>query len=100
MIGIQAGSLKSTYSGLPSRQVTPLFLCRCRPARSRYWCYSLCIQPHKESAKQLGAKQLYISATPSRRTVDFYMKHGAQPLKKNQINNYWQLEPEDIHLNV
>ena len=29
------------------------------------------MQAAKESAKQLGADQLYISATPSRRTVDF-----------------------------
>ncbi|WP_336042743.1 GNAT family N-acetyltransferase, partial [Acinetobacter pittii] len=38
------------------------------------------MQAAKESAKQLGAKQLYISATPTRRTVDFYIKHGAEPL--------------------
>lgn len=55
------------------------------------------MQAAKESAKQLGAKQLYISATPSRRTVDFYMKHGAQPLSTPD-QQLWQLEPEDIHL--
>ncbi|MGR2826315.1 GNAT family N-acetyltransferase [Acinetobacter sp. 1124_18A] len=55
------------------------------------------MQDAKESAKQLGANQLYISATPSRRTVDFYMKHGAQPLNAPD-QQLWQLEPEDIHL--
>ncbi|NUF14532.1 GNAT family N-acetyltransferase [Acinetobacter lactucae] len=55
------------------------------------------MQAAKESAQQLGAKQLYISATPSRRTVDFYMKHGAQPLSAPD-QQLWQLEPEDIHL--
>lgn len=55
------------------------------------------MQAAKESAKQLGAKQLYISATPSRRTVDFYIKHGAQPLSAPD-QQLWQLEPEDIHL--
>ncbi|MFA3131781.1 GNAT family N-acetyltransferase [Acinetobacter pittii] len=55
------------------------------------------MQAAKESAKQLGADQLYISATPSRRTVDFYMKHGAQPLSAPD-QQLWQLEPEDIHL--
>ncbi|EXS25190.1 acetyltransferase family protein [Acinetobacter sp. 742879] len=55
------------------------------------------MQAAKESAKQLGANQLYISATPSRRTVDFYMKHGAQPLSTPD-QQLWQLEPEDIHL--
>lgn len=55
------------------------------------------MQAAKESAKQLGAKQLYISATPSQRTVDFYIKHGAQPLSAPD-QQLWQLEPEDIHL--
>ncbi len=55
------------------------------------------MQAAKESAKQLGANQLYISATPSRRTVDFYIKHSAQPLSAPD-QQLWQLEPEDIHL--
>lgn len=55
------------------------------------------MQAAKESAKQLGADQLYISATPSRRTVDFYIKHGAEPLSAPD-QQLWQLEPEDIHL--
>jgi len=55
------------------------------------------MQAAKASAKQLGAKQLYISATPSRHTVDFYIKHGAQPLSAPD-QQLWQLEPEDIHL--
>jgi len=55
------------------------------------------MQAAKQSAKQLCANQLYISATPSRRTVDFYIKHGAQPLSLPD-QQLWQLEPEDIHL--
>lgn len=55
------------------------------------------MQAAKASAIQLGAKSLYISATPSKRTVDFYMKHGAQVLDKPD-QQLWQLEPEDIHL--
>lgn len=55
------------------------------------------MQAAKESAKQLGAKQLYISATPTRRTVDFYIKHVAEPLSAPD-QQLWQLEPEDIHL--
>lgn len=55
------------------------------------------MQAAKISAIQLGAKSLYISATPSKRTVDFYMKHGAQVLDKPD-QQLWQLEPEDIHL--
>lgn len=55
------------------------------------------MQAAKESAKQLGSLQLYISATPSKRTVDFYIKHGAKPLK-HPDRQLWELEPEDIHL--
>jgi len=55
------------------------------------------MQAAKESAKQLGALQLYISATPSKRTVDFYIKHGATVLK-HPDRELWELEPEDIHL--
>ncbi|MGM7389077.1 GNAT family N-acetyltransferase, partial [Acinetobacter baumannii] len=40
---------------------------------------------------------LYISATPSKRTVDFYIKHGAVVLK-HPDRQLWELEPEDIHL--
>ncbi|MBU3084535.1 GNAT family N-acetyltransferase [Acinetobacter seifertii] len=55
------------------------------------------MQAAKESAKQLGALQLYISATPSKRTVDFYIKHGAVVLG-HPDQHLWELEPEDIHL--
>ena len=49
------------------------------------------------SAKQLNAKQLYISATPSKRTVDFYLKQGAQLLAQPD-QQLFEREPEDIHL--
>ncbi|MNC68628.1 Acetyltransferase (GNAT) family protein [compost metagenome] len=50
-----------------------------------------------KSAEQLGAQQLYISATPTQRTVDFYLKQGALVLEKPD-QQLWELEPEDIHL--
>lgn len=50
-------------------------------------------------AKSIGAKKLYISATPTKRTVDFYLHIGAslisQPNKK-----LFELEPEDIHMEL
>ncbi len=55
------------------------------------------MQAAKKSAKELGGNELYISATPSKRTVDFYLKHGAELLDKPD-QQLWQLEPEDIHL--
>ena len=48
-------------------------------------------------AKETGAEGFYISATPTRRTIDFYLRQGAKvttmpdPLLFNR-------EPEDIHL--
>ncbi|MCH7353741.1 GNAT family N-acetyltransferase [Acinetobacter sp. NIPH 1958] len=58
---------------------------------------ALLMQSATHSAHKLGAKHLYISATPSKKTVDFYMKHGAK-LLDHPDPQLWQLEPEDIHL--
>ena len=51
----------------------------------------------KEKAKKLGAKKLYISATPSKNTVEFYMQLGCK-LAKEINKELFELEPEDIHL--
>jgi hypothetical protein len=40
---------------------------------------------------------LYISATPSQNTVDFYLKRGCQ-VTGDPDPELWELEPEDIHL--
>ena len=53
----------------------------------------------KERAKELGAKKLYISATPSKNTIDFYMHLGCK--LASEINaDLYQLEPYDIHLEM
>jgi len=53
----------------------------------------------KERAKELGAKKLYISATPSKNTVDFYIHLGCR--LATEINpELFQLEPDDIHLEM
>jgi N-acetylglutamate synthase-like GNAT family acetyltransferase len=53
----------------------------------------------KERAKELGAKKLYISATPSKNTVDFYLYIGCK--LASEINaDLYQLEPNDIHLEM
>ena len=45
------------------------------------------------------AKKLYISATPSKHTVDFYMSLGCK--SASEINpELFELEPEDIHLDL
>ncbi len=53
----------------------------------------------KERAKELGAKKLYISATPSKNTVDFYMHLGCK-LASEINDDLYQLEPYDIHLEM
>lgn len=50
-----------------------------------------------EKAKALGAKKLYISATPSENTVNYYMRLGCV-LAKEIDPELFALEPEDIHL--
>ncbi|MHA2497744.1 MAG: GNAT family N-acetyltransferase [Candidatus Hodarchaeales archaeon] len=53
----------------------------------------------KDDAKELGAKKLYVSATPSQNTVDFYLKRGFQ-LAKEVDPHLFALEPEDIHMEL
>jgi ribosomal protein S18 acetylase RimI-like enzyme len=48
-------------------------------------------------AWQRGAKRLYISATPSERTVNFYLRLGCK-VASEPDPELFVLEPEDIHL--
>lgn len=50
-----------------------------------------------DKARSLGAKGLYISATPSEHTIDFYRKLGCTPVATPDPELF-ALEPEDIHL--
>ena len=50
-------------------------------------------------AKKLMAKKLYISATPSQNTIDFYINIGCQLVSELNPDLY-QLEPNDIHLEL
>ena len=50
-----------------------------------------------EKARQWGAKQLYISATPSEHTVNFYQRLGCVVTQELDPELFAQ-EPEDIHL--
>lgn len=50
-----------------------------------------------EKAKALGAKKLYLSATPSENTVNYYLRLGC--VLATEIDpELFALEPEDIHL--
>jgi predicted N-acetyltransferase YhbS len=50
-----------------------------------------------QRAKELGAKKLYISATPSENTIGFYMRLGCT-LAGEVDAELFALEPQDIHL--
>lgn len=50
-----------------------------------------------EKAKSSGARKLYISATPSENTINYYMRLGC--VLATEIDpELFTLEPEDIHL--
>lgn len=48
-------------------------------------------------ARAMGAERLYVSATPSRRTIDFYLRLGFT-VSPSPDPELYALEPEDIHL--
>lgn len=50
-----------------------------------------------KKAKELGAKSIYISATPFKNTVDFYFAMGAK-LTEEINKDLYELEPYDIHM--
>lgn len=52
-----------------------------------------------EKCRELGGRKLYISATPSKNTVEFYMNNEAV-LVKNPDKELYKREPEDIHLEI
>ncbi|WP_199758354.1 GNAT family N-acetyltransferase [Flavobacterium microcysteis] len=53
----------------------------------------------KKIALGFGAKKLYISATPTKATVDFYRNEGAV-IAKEIDSDLFKLEPLDIHLEL
>lgn len=50
-------------------------------------------------ARELGARRLYISATPSENTVRFYLRRGCR-VTDDIDAALFELEPEDIHLEL
>lgn len=48
-------------------------------------------------ARELGARRLYISATPSENTVRFYLRRGCR-ITDDVDTALFELEPDDIHL--
>jgi len=57
------------------------------------------IEECKSVARKFGANRLYISATESKNTVEFYQKRGARLIEEID-EELFKLEPEDIHLEI
>ena len=53
----------------------------------------------KEAAQRFGADLLYISSTETQNTVDFYLHRGARLVRELDAE-LWEMEPEDIHLEM
>lgn len=52
-----------------------------------------------EAARALGARCLYVSATPSENTIDFYRRRGFTPTSAPDPELFAR-EPEDIHMTL
>ncbi|MCE7737511.1 MAG: GNAT family N-acetyltransferase [Candidatus Heimdallarchaeota archaeon] len=55
------------------------------------------VEHMKTKAKELGAKKLYVSATPSLNTISFYQNRGFV-LTRDLDKKLFEKEPEDIHM--
>jgi predicted N-acetyltransferase YhbS len=51
----------------------------------------------KVTARERGVRRLYISATPSENTINFYLRLGCEVAREPDPEQL-ELEPEDIHL--
>ncbi len=93
---IGAFVLAGVFMGDPADQLQLKFLHVGRDARRkglgcRLWGLAV------DEAMARGARRLYVSATPSRPTVEFYLHRGCH-LAPDPDPALFDLEPEDIHL--
>ncbi|HEU0297541.1 MAG TPA: GNAT family N-acetyltransferase [Anaerolineales bacterium] len=88
--------LESKFIGARSDMLQLKFLHVSRDYR-KHGLGSALFQMAVERARSLGAKKLYISATPSENTVNTYIRIGCV-LAAETDPELFDLEPEDIHL--
>jgi len=88
--------LESRFIGKAKDQLQLKFLHVGRGNRKKGWGRFL-FEKAVERAKELGAKRLYISSTPSESTVNFYLHLGCEVTGEID-RELFELEPEDIHL--
>ena len=88
--------LESKFIGKNKGKLQLKFLHISRPYRKRGLGTQL-FKLARVAALQRGARQLYISATPSENTVNFYLRLGCT-LTEEPDPELFAFEPEDIHL--
>jgi len=88
--------LESKFIGKAKDQLQLKFLHVGSGYRKKGWGKTL-FEKAAERAKELGARRLYISSTPSENTVNFYLHMGCEVTGEID-RELFELEPEDIHL--
>jgi predicted N-acetyltransferase YhbS/ketosteroid isomerase-like protein len=88
--------LESNFIGRDQNQLQLKFLHVSRSYRNRGLGAKL-FELAKATARERGATRLYISATPSENTINFYRRLGCV-VAKDPDPELFELEPEDIHL--
>jgi len=93
---IGAVVLESRFIGTRRDQLQLKFLHVSRAYRNRGLGAQL-FEGAMATARERGAHRLYISATPSENTINFYVRLGCT-VAKEPDPDLFELEPEDIHL--
>jgi predicted N-acetyltransferase YhbS len=91
-----AAVLESRFIGPKQDQLQLKFLHTGQAYRGQGLGQQLFEQASAE-ARSRGARQLYVSATPSENTINFYLRRGCR-VTAHPDPELFALEPEDIHL--
>jgi len=91
-----AAILESKFIGKNEHQLQLKFLHVSSERRNRGLGRTL-FEKAAAKAKELGAERLYVSATPSENTVNFY-RHLGCTVTEEIDQELFDLEPEDIHM--
>jgi predicted N-acetyltransferase YhbS len=93
---VGAAVLEARFIGREADQLQLKFMHVGRSHRGRGLGRRLFERARREALRR-GAKRLYVSATPSRHTIDFYLRLGCR-VTPEPDPELLELEPEDIHL--
>jgi GNAT superfamily N-acetyltransferase len=95
---VAMASVDGRFIGDPPDQLNMAFLHVSSGYRGR-GIGSRLLEMAKTRAHELGARRLYVSAVPSRATVDFYMRRGFH-IAQEVDPELFEREPEDIHMEL